>query len=82
MPKNLYYTPLSQTKELSNSEKLGEVLLKKLGKYPSDVSSSLIPYLEALHDAGIPAAKELIELIKLYTHIQIDKATIANTTEK
>lgn len=69
---SLCWKPVSTERDYISSYQLRDILEKKYG-YPSNLDHSDISYLEALEDAGVDGADELIEAIRKHDVIQIFK---------
>lgn len=69
----LSYRPIIEKKTIRTDGKLIEILSKKLSGLPKIVSHEMDSYLEVLVDADICGAKELLEVIKNYSSIELSK---------
>lgn len=70
MSQDLYYRPISKKSISVGDFQLRNIIEKKFG-YRAVISYISIPYLEALQDAGIEGADELIEAIRKHDEIEI-----------
>ena len=68
----LYWKPVSKKEYQVGDFQLRDILEKRYG-YPSNLNYSDIPYLEALVDAQVEGADELIEAIRKHDKIEIYK---------
>lgn len=67
---SLHWKPVVNDSEQAGDIQLREILDKKYG-YPSTLDHSDIGYLEALIDADVKGADELVEAIRKHDQIQI-----------
>lgn len=73
MSLRLYYRPIMENKMINTDGKLIEILEKKIGVFPKVVSHELTSYLEALIDAEVMGAKELLDAINKYGSVELLK---------
>jgi len=68
---SLIWSPVNKTKNRAGDHTLRDILEKKFG-FPRVLDESYIIYLDALDDAGIEGAEDLIIAIRKHEEIQID----------
>jgi len=68
----LYYRPISKKDFAVGDMTLRDILEKKFG-FPTILNDSHVTYLEALYDANVEGADELITAIHKYEQIEIYK---------
>lgn len=69
---SLYYRPIHKKSYRIGDYQLRDILEKRFG-YPRVLRCDDIPYLEALSDAMVEGAAELVEAILKYDEIEIYK---------
>lgn len=68
---SLYWKPVSKENNFVGDIQLRNILEKRYN-YPSILDTGDIGYLNALVDAGVEGANDLIEAIEKHNEIQID----------